>query len=480
MSQLDINEFRKMGHQLVDRMAEYLEGVEDQALFPDVSPKHLEKLFSEPLPEHSVPAEEILEELEEKLFPFCCHVNHPGYFGFITSTPTPVGILGDFICSALNQNLGLYTIGPGAVTLERRAVRWLSDLVGYNEQAGGHLTSGGTMANLEGIKLARDRVSDNKVQHEGIRNQWAVYVSEERHVSIDKAVDIIGVGRDALRKIPTNNKFQINIEALEEAIAADRNQGIKPMCVIGLAGTTNTGAIDPLKTLKKIAEREEVWFHVDAAYGGGMLLSNKWPGLLEGIELADSITIDPHKWFFAPLDAGAILVKDRTQLTRSFGMEPAYLIDEMDHEKARFDYYVHSLEQSRRFRGLKVWMSFKRYGSKEIGRWIDSNVEQTLHLYSLCKEHPNFEPATYPPMSAICIRYQSTDLGEEHSKRLHREVARRVEENGNYWITTTHLKGKSWFRINPVNFRTRIEHMEGLLSELQHECERVASSLKNQ
>lgn len=480
MSILDMNEFRKIGHRIVDRIAEYLEEVEDQALFPDVSPQHLDNLFSEPLPEKSVPAEDILEELEDKLFPFCCHVNHPGYFGFITSTPTPVGILGDFISSALNQNVGLYTIGPGAVTLERQAVRWLADLIGYNEQAGGHLTSGGTMANLEGLKLARDWVSNNKIQNDGIRDQWAVYVSEERHVSLDKAVDIIGVGRDALRKIPTDNKFQIRIDALEDAIATDKDQGIKPICIIGLAGTTNTGAIDPLKTLRQIADREKVWLHVDAAYGGGMLLSNKWPGLLDGIELADSITIDPHKWFFAPLDAGAILAKDRTQLTRSFGMEPAYLIDEMDTKKARFDYYVHSLEQSRRFRGLKVWMSFKRYGSKKIGSWIDSNVEQAQHLYTLSDNHPDFIPASYPQMSAICIRYQSEDLKEDLSSRLHRQVARRIEKNGNYWITTTNLKGKSWFRINPVNFRTRMEHMEGLLSELQQECERVCSSLKSQ
>lgn len=480
MSILEMDEFREMGHRIVDRIAKYLEEVEDQSLFPDVSPKHLEKLFSEPVPKNPVPARDVMEELEDKLIPFCCHVNHPGYFGFITSTPTPIGILGDFICSALNQNVGLYTIGPGAVALERRAVRWLADLVGYNEQAGGHLTSGGTMANFEGLKLARDWASNNEIQNEGIRNQWAVYVSAERHVSLDKAVDAIGVGRDALRKISTDNKFRIRIDALEDAIAADQKQGIKPMCIIGLAGTTNTGAIDPLKTLRQIADREEMWLHVDAAYGGGMLLSNKWPGLLDGIELADSITIDPHKWFFAPLDAGAILVKERTQLTRSFGMEPAYLIDEMDAEKARFDYYVHSLEQSRRFRGLKVWMSFKRYGSNKIGSWIDSNVEQAHYLYSLCEEHPDFLSASYPPMSAICIRYQSEGLEEELSSQLHREVARRIEENGNYWITTTNLKGKSWFRINPVNFRTRMEHMEGLLIELQQECKIVCSNLKNQ
>lgn len=464
-------EFREIGHQLVDRMADYLADVENQALFPTVDPARLDDLFREALPADPTEPQAVLRELEEKLFPYLCHVNHPGYFGFITSTPTPMGILGDFLASALNQNLGLYSIGPGAVALERRTVRWLADLAGYGEKAGGNLTSGGTMANFEGLKLARDWATGNRAQFEGLREPVAMYVSEERHVSIDKAADAIGIGRDYLRIIPTDDALSVRVDALEAAIAQDHSEGVRPLCIIGLAGTTNTGAIDSLRALRRIASREGAWFHVDAAYGGGMLLSRKSPGLLDGLAEADSITIDPHKWFYAPLDAGAILVRDGTQPSRSWGMRPAYLVDEMDAQQARFDYYVHGFEQSRRFRGLKVWMSFKRYGSKQIGEWIDANVEQARHLYDLVLGNPDFEAAARPQMSAICIRYCGRGAEGARSERLHAEVARRIEENGRFWITTTRLKDRSWFRINPVNFRTRLEDMDGLLDELQRECE---------
>jgi glutamate/tyrosine decarboxylase-like PLP-dependent enzyme len=189
-----------------------------------------------------------------------------------------------------------------------------------------------------------------------------------------------------------------------------------------------------------------------------------------GLELADSVTIDPHKWFYAPLDAGAILAKEERRLTASFGMKRSYLTDELDLANERYQYYVHGFEQSRRFRGLKIWMSFKRYGAHEIGSWIDNNVRQAQHLYCLLASHPDFEAACQPPMSAICIRYRGADLNEQDSKNLHAQVVERIEKGGQFWISTTELKGKTWFRINPVNFRTRTEHMDKLLALLETEC----------
>jgi aromatic-L-amino-acid decarboxylase len=242
------------------------------------------------------------------------------------------------------------------------------------------------------------------------------------------------------------------------------------MCLIGIFGTTNTGAIDPIRDLRTIADREGMWLHADAAYGGGMLLSSESPMRDGGLELADSVTIDPHKWFYAPLDAGAILVKDERRLTASFGMKPSYLTDELDPAGERYQYYVHGFEQSRRFRSLKVWMSFKRYGSRQIGDWIDNNVRQAAHLYALVSQHPDFEAASRPPMSAVCIRFRAAALGENDAKQLHATVVERVEKSGKFWISTTELKGKTWFRINPVNFRTRAQHMEQLLALLEKEC----------
>ena len=467
---MDAKEFRNVGHQVVDFLAGYLEDIEGKRVFPDVEPRRVNELFAESLPQGPSSAESVLKELEAKLFPYCTHVGHPGYMGLITPSPNPVGVLADFICSAINQNVGAYSIGPSAVAMERRVVRWLTDLCGYGPKAGGNLTSGGMMANFIGLKVGRDAVTRDRAQHDGVHDRWAVYASEERHVSIDKAVDCIGLGRNALRALPTGTNFQVLIDALEAAIEQDRRNGTRPMCIVGVFGTTNTGAVDDVRQLRRIADREGMWLHVDAAYGGGMLLSHEWPMRDRGLELADSITIDPHKWFFAPLDAGAVLVRDQDRLTASFGIKPSYLTDELDQSNERYQYYVHGFEQSRRFRSLKVWMSFKRYGAHQIGEWIDNNVRQAKHLYELAEKHPDFESASSPPMSAICIRFRGTDADERQLKTLHAEVAQRIEQSGHFWISTTELKGKTWFRINPVNFRTRKEHMEELFRLLEREC----------
>ena len=346
-------------------------------------------------------------------------------------------------------------------------------------RAGGNLTSGGMMANFIGVKLARDWASNDQAQHDGVHERCAVYASEERHVSVDKAVDAIGLGRNALRVLPTDEAFQVRIDALERAIAQDKHDGIRPMCIVGIFGTTNTGAVDDVRALRRIADREGMWLHVDAAYGGGMLLSHEHPMGDRGLELADSITVDPHKWFYAPLDVGAVLVKDEARLTTSFGLKPAYLTDEMDRANERYQYYVHGFEQSRRFRALKVWMTFKRYGAREIGRWIDANVAQAAHLYEAVQRRPEFVAATRPPMSAVCIRYRSPDLTEAELSTLHADVVRRVERGGEFWISTTELKGHAWFRINPVNFRTRLEHMDALLDLLARECAATSVVLRS-
>src|SRR5262249_46048193 len=230
---MDTHEFRQIGHQVVDLRAEYFEHIEEKPVFPDVEPQILTRLFAEPLPQTSTPAGEVLKELEEKLFPYCTHVGHPGYMGLITPSPNPVGIIADFICSALNQNVGAYSIRPSAVAMERRVVRWLTDLCGYGSKAGGNLTSGGMMANFIGLKVGRDAVTKDRAQQDGVREPCSVYVSEERHVSVDKAVDCIGLGRNALRPLPTDANLQVRIDALEEAIAQDKRNGVRPICIVG-------------------------------------------------------------------------------------------------------------------------------------------------------------------------------------------------------------------------------------------------------
>jgi len=474
---MQYEEFRHAGHYLVDFITDYLQNVKNKPLFPDVQPGYLHSLFDEDMPDDQLSLEELQKVIEQKLIPYCTHVNHPGYMGLITPSPNPAGILADFLASALNQNLGAYSIGPAATAMELRVIRWLNDMVGFGAGAGGNLTSGGMTANFIGLKLARDFTTKDTAQFEGLNKKWTAYVSEERHVSLDKAVDAVGIGRKNLRTLPTDEQYRVRIDLLEEAIANDKQNGLQPICIIALAGTTNLGAIDDLRALYAIAERERCWMHVDAAYGGGMLLSEKTPGLLDGIELADSITIDPHKWFYAPLDAGAILVKDHKRLTASFGLEPAYLTDQTNEREQRYQFYVHGFEQSKRFRSLKVWASFQHYGKKQIGEWIDNNVEQARYLHELVSTSERFDSATLPVMSAICIRFK-TNLDEQQNKLLHHEVASRIERGGQFWFATTSMKGKTWFRINPVNIYTTLAHMNSLFELLIQTCEEVEEEMK--
>ncbi len=474
---MNYNEFRDAGHYLIDYIANHLQHVQDKPLFPNVEPALLYELFDERVPNEPKSLSTIQKLLEEKLMPYCTHVNHAGYLGLITPTPNPAGILGDLLAAALNQNLGVYSIGPSAVTMELRVIRWLNDLIGYDNNAGGNLTSGGMMANFIGLKLARDFTTGDTAQHEGVQGRWAVYVSEERHISVDKSVDCIGIGRKNLRTIPTNEKFEVDIEALEKTLQHDKEKNIRLLCIIGLAGTTNLGAVDDLEKLHAIAVREKCWYHVDAAYGGGMLLSKQNAGLLKGLHLADSVTIDPHKWFYAPLDAGAILVKEHKRLTASFGMQPAYLTDQTEQKQERYQFYVNGFEQSKRFRSLKVWMSFQHYGKDKIGEWVDNNVTQAKHLHNLVCNSKDFESATEPMMSATCIRYKGNELNDEQLTQLHHEVTSRVEREGHFWFATTVMKGKTWFRINPVNIYTTIKTMDTLFDALQQYCKEAEKKI---
>ena len=468
---MDYNEFRTAGHKLVDYIADYLTNVSDKPLFNPIEPSVIYDLFEESIPDDPKSLADIQKMLEEKLIPYCTHVNHPGYMGLITPSPNPAGVLSEFFVAALNQNLGAYSIGPSATVMELKVIRWLNDLIGYDERAGGNLTSGGMTANFIGLKLARDYTTDDAAQHVGMNHGWVAYVSEERHVSLDKAADAVGIGRNNLRTIATNDKYQIRIDLLEEAIEKDKANGLRPVCIIGLAGTTNLGAVDDLEMLHKIARREQCWFHADAAYGGGILLSQKHAGMLRALKLADSVTIDPHKWFYAPLDAGAILVKDHNRLTVSFGLQPSYLTDQSQQKNERYQFYVNGFEQSKRFRSLKVWVSFHHYGKTKIGEWVENNINHAKYLHQLATNDPNFESATEPFMSAVCLHYKTPKLSDEQNKQFHFRVTERIESEGKFWFATTIMKGKTWFRINPVNIYTKIEHIDELFKTLVAYCE---------
>ncbi len=482
------HEARRIGEAVLDLIVDYLDGLEKRPLFDGSTPASVEERITGGAPRSGSDPLAILEEFRRDVLPHCIHVGHPSYFGLMTPSPTVVGVFADALASAINQNVGAWRISPSATAIERLCLRWITDLVGYGPQAGGNLTSGGMMANLTAAKLARDARGGEGVTARGIQDastqgRLTAYVSEERHVSIDKSFDIVGIGRENLRSIPTDDRFRIDVAALEAALARDRAAGCRPVCLIGIAGTTNTGAVDPLPALADIAEREGMWFHVDAAYGGAALLSPRLRPLLTGIERADSVTIDPHKWFFLPLDAGAIVARDAARLRESFGMRPSYLVDAPDPGGERFDFYVHGMEQSRRFRSLKLWMSWKALGTEGIARAVEANVAAAKHLGERVDAEPSLERVHPVDLSICCFRFEPREWKAAVAARdpatlkrlvdLHNAAQRAIERGGRAWISTTILKGLPAYRVNVMNYRTTPRHMDEVLGLVLEESVRA-------
>src|SRR3954451_6098222 len=323
-----VEQHRFLGPAVAQIIADHVAGLASRWVTPEASPADLERLFDEPLPEHGIELEEILKRFRDDVAPNAMGVPSPRYFGQFNPTPLPIGVWADALASMLNQNAGAWRNGPASAMIEARVIRWLCDLLDYGPQSFGTLASGGSEANLIALKCARDSVG-NGIKDHGVRKapgDLVIYASEQCHYSIDKSAGILGLGRQAVRKIPTDDRFHIIPEALREGIAKDREAGRIPCCIVGVAGTTSTGVIDPLEELAEIARENRCWYHVDAAYGGTLAFSAKHKDMLRGINLADSITFDPHKWMFVPFSCGATLVRDGGRVLReAFDMTPEYL-----------------------------------------------------------------------------------------------------------------------------------------------------------
>ena len=323
-----VEQHRLLGNAVTRIITDHVADLATRRVTPEATPGELEELFDEPLPEKGIAVEEILARFRDDVAPNAMGVPSPRYFGQFNPTPLPIGVWADALSSMLNQNAGAWRNGPTSAMIEARVIRWLCDLLNYGPKSFGTLASGGSEANLIALKCARDSVAAS-IKDGGVRtakNDLVIYASEQCHYSIDKSADILGLGRDALRKIPTDDRFHIIIDALREAIARDREKGLIPCCIVGVAGTTSTGVIDPLETLAAIARDNRCWYHVDAAYGGPLAFSTHHKDKLKGIELADSITFDPHKWMFVPFSCGATLV--RAGMVWLIGIVPLYgLVD---------------------------------------------------------------------------------------------------------------------------------------------------------
>ncbi|MEO8435664.1 MAG: aspartate aminotransferase family protein [Pyrinomonadaceae bacterium] len=470
-----------LGNAVTSIIAEYARQLESLPLTSKASPADLEKLFAEPMPLAGISVDEVLDRFTSDIAPHAMQISSPRYYGQFNPAPLPIGVWADALCSALNQNAGAWRNGPSAALVETQVLRWLCELIGYGPDSFGILASGGSEANLIALKCARDnavtRASERdprEVCERGMRalnSDLVVYASEQCHFSVEKSLDILGMGRQSLRKIATDGRFHIRLEALVEAIARDRQQGLIPCCIVGLAGATSTGVIDPLPELAEIARENDCWFHADAAYGGGLAFSDKHKTQLRGIEQANSVTFDPHKWMFVPFVCGATLVRDGGRVLRdAFDITPEYLSEDRGGSDVEYDMFRYGQMGTRRFSALKVWMAFKFMGKRGYGAVVERHIELTRYLAEKLDELPDFERVGEIETAVCCFRFLPPavrQLDTAKQDQLQRAFQQKIEQSGEAFFPSTVLHGRRALRVNINSFLTERRHIDDLVELLQ-------------
>ena len=469
-----VEQHQFLGNAVARIIHEHVAGLDTRRVTPKATPAELEELFDEPLPEKGIALEEILKRFSHDIAPNAMGVPSPRYFGQFNPTPLPIGVWADALSSMLNQNAGAWRNGPSSAMIEARVIRWLCDLLNYGPQSFGTLASGGSEANLIALKCARDSVA-NGIKDYGVRKapgDLIIYASEQCHYSIDKSADILGLGREGLRKIPTDDRFHIITDALREAIAKDREAGHIPCCIVGVAGTTSTGVVDPLEELAEIAVENDCWYHVDAAYGGTLAFSPKYKDMLRGINRADSITFDPHKWMFVPFACGATLVRDGGRVLRdAFDMTPEYLSEDRGGADVEFDFFRYGQMGTRRFNSLKLWMAIKFMGADGYAKTVEHQIELTKYLAARIDALENFTRVGEVETAVCCFRLDGPEID-----RLQQRLQQIIERSGEAWLTTTVLHGRRAMRVNVNSFLTEKHHIDGLVELLQRSAEVITKS----
>jgi aromatic-L-amino-acid/L-tryptophan decarboxylase len=404
------------------------------------------------------------------------HNGHPRFFGYVASPSTPVGAYADLIASALNSNITCWRSGSAGTELERLVVRWLGSLIDYDPQAKGLLTSGGSMANMIALLIAHRRKSGVDTSRRGLWNSgppMTLYASEEVHLSIAKAADILGFGRDQVRVIACDERQRMRVDLLRQKIEADRREGLRPFCVVGSAGTTNTGAVDPLADLADVAAEFDLWFHVDGAYGAPGSLDERKKHLFAGLERADSVSLDPHKWLYVPVDAGCLLFHDADAARGPFSAEDADYIKTHGYaDEEAFAFWDYGVELSRRFRALKVWMTLQYYGSRRIAAAISEDIALAAYLGELVSSADDFELLAPVELSICCFRYvPSRSMSDAELDRLNERIMELVQKGGRTYLSNATVNGKFALRACITNFRTTKADIEETIAAVRAAAE---------
>lgn len=470
---MEPDEFRRLGHELVDRIAEHLTELPHKAVTPGESPDQVRAALGadRTLPATGEDPGGIVRDAAELLFEHSLYNGHPGFYGYITASPAPLGMLADLLAAAVNPNMGAWKLSPMATEVEAQTVRWIADLVGYPPGGGGLLVSGGNMANFVGFLAARAHAGARwRIREAGLgapdSRPLIAYASAEVHTWIDKAADLFGLGTDSVRHVATDSRLRMDPRALAEAVRQDREAGLLPFLVVGTAGSVSTGAVDPLPALARIARDENLWFHVDGAYGGfAAAAPGEVPSDLLALSEADSLAVDPHKWLYAPLEAGCVLVRNEEALRSAFSYVPPYYHFGVE----AINYVDLGMQNSRGFRALKVWMALRQAGREGYRKMISDDIALARRLHRLAEAHPELEALT-TELSISTFRYvppelrgrESEDEVGEYLNVLNREIQERMERAGEAFVSNAVLRGRYVLRACIVNFNTTIAEVEAL------------------
>jgi len=468
---VDWDGMRALGKRMMSDMLDYSQTVRERPPWRH-APERIKAHFSTPVPLDPQSPEEIYEEFLEYVLPYPLGNNHPRFWGWVAGTGTVIGAMAELLAASMNSGQGAFAY-HSANYVENQVVEWIKEMLGYPASASGLLTSGCSAANLIGLAVARNAKAGYDLRKEGLSAapyRLVLYASEEIHSSNQKAVELLGLGSDALRRVPVNKQYQIDLGMLESAINQDRKEGYRPFCVIGAAGTTNTGAIDDLETLADICQGEDLWLHIDGAFGAWAALVPSNRHLVDGMARADSVALDLHKWMYVPYEIGCVLVSSEIEHRKTFSLTPDYLVHgEGERGLTGVDLpwiSDYGFQLSRGFRALKAWMSMKEHGLKKYSRLIQQNIEQANYLAELVKAAPELELSAPVGLSVVCFRYVAPTMGDDHLDGLNKQIEVELQERGMAVLSGTTINGRNVLRVAVTNHRSRREDFDLLVREI--------------
>lgn len=485
--ELSEKEIRELSSQVTELVNEYFSEVSTLPVFPETAGGKTIEALGKSLPLEAEPLEKLIDDCRV-IIEHSRHNGHPRFFGYVASPATAPGAFGDLLASALNVNVTSWRSGPAATEIERTVVSWLATLIGYTTDklpAHGLLTSGGSMANLTALLIAHRAKTGPGVATKGVGGQRStIYSSDQIHMSIPKAADILGLGRENVRTVACDGDFRLNVPALRKLIEADSKNGLKPFCLVGSGGTVNTGAVDRLDELADVAQEFDLWFHVDGAYGAlAALDANKRP-LFRGLERADSVSLDPHKWLYVPLDSGCLLFRDEATARSAFAFDSAdYIKVHEQNEDEAFAFWNYGPELSRRFRALKIWLTLRYYGARKIAAAISEDNALAAYLGERLEAARDFELLSKPELSICCFRYVPPSLRERLGSgqdvdneldRLNTDIMTMVQRGGRAYVSSATLNGKFALRACITNFRTTRADLDATLDIIRDAARQVS------